>query len=276
MKSDVGKLEMEKLRKSYEKIADEFSLTRSKPWMEFDLLLQYVKEGDKVLDLGCGNGRLYDSLKKKKVDYTGVDFSKSLLKIAREKYPKVDFVEQDISELDLDDQFDCVVSVAVFNHLPSRELRVRSLRHVFEVLKDDGKFILVAWNLWGRNKLSFHLRAWWRWVTSLGKYGPRDLTIPFGNEKVERYYYAFTPSELRRLLVKTGFEIELEKKGVEGRSNFFFVCTKRMAKAVQDPVSIREVVGAKKLSGTPVTAMSGTGTGTGSGRPEPAYSKIDR
>lgn len=39
-----------------------------------------------VLDIGCGNGRWYESIKDKDLCYTGVDFSPSLISIAKEKY----------------------------------------------------------------------------------------------------------------------------------------------------------------------------------------------
>ncbi len=39
-----------------------------------------------VLDIGCGNGRWYASLQPEGVHYTGIDFSPSLIAIAKEKY----------------------------------------------------------------------------------------------------------------------------------------------------------------------------------------------
>ncbi|MGL5969575.1 MAG: methyltransferase domain-containing protein [Kluyvera sp.] len=39
-----------------------------------------------VLDIGCGNGRWYDSLQSVGVQYTGIDFSPSLIAIAQEKH----------------------------------------------------------------------------------------------------------------------------------------------------------------------------------------------
>jgi len=39
-----------------------------------------------VLDIGCGNGRWYEALQSEGVLYTGIDFSPSLIAIAKEKY----------------------------------------------------------------------------------------------------------------------------------------------------------------------------------------------
>ena len=43
----------------YNKIAKLFSKTRKFLWYDLEPLVKYTKNGDKILDLGCGNGRLY-------------------------------------------------------------------------------------------------------------------------------------------------------------------------------------------------------------------------
>ncbi|MFA5821413.1 MAG: methionine biosynthesis protein MetW, partial [Candidatus Gracilibacteria bacterium] len=64
----------------YTPIAPSFSRTRHSPWPEFDLLIPYLKTNSTLLDLGCGNGRLYKFLQKhKKVRYLGMDNNKALL-----------------------------------------------------------------------------------------------------------------------------------------------------------------------------------------------------
>ena len=42
----------------YNTIAPDFSITRGKWWHALDEFKNYAKEGDSILDLGCGNGRL--------------------------------------------------------------------------------------------------------------------------------------------------------------------------------------------------------------------------
>ena len=49
-----------------------------------------------ILDIGCGNGRIYDFVKGKAKNYVGVDISKSLLDEANEKYPEQKFIEGNV------------------------------------------------------------------------------------------------------------------------------------------------------------------------------------
>src|SRR5918996_5008609 len=46
----------------------------------------------KVLDIGCGNGALFEPLGFDRTDYTGVDFSESMLAVFARRHPQVRLV----------------------------------------------------------------------------------------------------------------------------------------------------------------------------------------
>jgi ubiquinone/menaquinone biosynthesis C-methylase UbiE len=75
-----------KVVSDYNEIADEFSETRNHAWYEFEIYRELLKENDRVLDLGCGNGRLFEFLEPMKIKYDGVDVSSGLLSKAKRKY----------------------------------------------------------------------------------------------------------------------------------------------------------------------------------------------
>ncbi|MFH1890640.1 MAG: class I SAM-dependent methyltransferase [Candidatus Kuenenbacteria bacterium] len=201
-------------KKTYDLIAEDFSDTRNRVWPEMERLIrQYVKEGDKVLDVGCGNGRLLDILPK--VDYLGIDNSKGLIDEAKSKlgnseigkFGKVDFKVMDILKLHQIEErnFDVIFMFAVFNHMPSEELRLKVLNNIKKILKLNGLLIMTNWNLWqlGQKKSV--------WSRKIKKFGFRDLMTVWQSgdkqRKGELYYRAFTKWELNKLFKQARFEL---------------------------------------------------------------------
>ena len=107
---------LEENKKTYNEISDEFDQTRRKYSSELEDLKKYIVPDEKILDLGCGNGRLYEIFSGENVDYTGVDFSENLIETARGKYGD-HFQVADILSLPFSSQyFDSVWSIAVLHH----------------------------------------------------------------------------------------------------------------------------------------------------------------
>ena len=74
MRRKTAKDILKNVKKTYSTIAEDFSGTRKMDWAEFELILPYISDGDKVADIGCGNGRFYKFINsKKKIKYIGID-----------------------------------------------------------------------------------------------------------------------------------------------------------------------------------------------------------
>lgn len=201
----------EKVKQDYNAIAEEFSETRRHPWPEFDLFKPYLKADFKVLDLGCGNGRLLDFLKEQGVtSYVGMDQSFGLLNHARKKFPEAVFIEGDMAELSEIQlpfaSFDAIFMMASFHHLPKSD-QLPVLKAIRKLLKPDGFLFMTNWNL-------FRFSFWKEWLRMffLRPYGWKGLPVLWQN-RIQRYYYAFTRAELRKLLQKEDFSVLLEESG---------------------------------------------------------------
>jgi ubiquinone/menaquinone biosynthesis C-methylase UbiE len=138
MKKEYAQYLLNKTKEDYNLISEEFSRTRWFVWEETKFLFSdYVKEGDRVLDIGCGNGRYFELLKIKNASYVGIDNSKNLIEEAKKKYPEADFKVADALDLPFNDNsFDKVYSIAVLHNVPSKELRAQFLKEAHRVLKD--------------------------------------------------------------------------------------------------------------------------------------------
>lgn len=62
-----------------------------------------------VLDAGCGTGRVAIELARRGVNVVGVDVDRSMLATARATDPAIEWIEHDLTTLDLGRQFDVVV-----------------------------------------------------------------------------------------------------------------------------------------------------------------------
>ncbi len=195
---------------AYNQIAKHFALTRQVIWPEFELLLKYIKKGDKVLDVGCGSGRFYQFLKKKQlidsIDYLGIDNSQKLLKIAQKNNQAAKFQYLDMLNLDnLAGQFDKIFCLASFHHLLNTEKQLLFLNKAWSKLKPNGLLIMTNWNLYS-DLISKKI--------SQGKYtliSDKIILVPWldnsGHKQADRYYYRFNLNELVEMFKKSNFKI---------------------------------------------------------------------
>lgn len=75
-----------------------------------------IPKGKKILEVGCATGDLLSSLEP---EYgLGVDISENMIRIAKQKYPQLNFVVSDIYALNIDDKFDYIILSDLLEYIP--------------------------------------------------------------------------------------------------------------------------------------------------------------
>jgi len=116
-----------------------------------ELILKFMKPESKILDVGCGAGREAIALTKMGFEVTGIDISPNMIAQAAENAKKegldIDFIAQNVSDIVYPvKSFDYVLfSRAVYSYIPTKKIRVKTLKKIRDVLKPDGMFFFSAY-----------------------------------------------------------------------------------------------------------------------------------
>jgi SAM-dependent methyltransferase len=107
----------------------------------------FLKEGDAILDLGVGGGRTTPHLSASR--YVGVDYAANMVVACQQKFPQLEFLVADATNLALvgDENFDSVVMA--FNGMDAlvpNEARRRCLAEIHRVLRNGGVLIFSSHN----------------------------------------------------------------------------------------------------------------------------------
>ena len=93
----------------------------------------------KMIDLGCGSGAFTHLLQRAGYECIGLDISGKLLRIARRRYPGIEFVQGDIEHLPFaEGSFDGALLSGVVHHLPDPS---RCAAETFRILRSHGRFV---------------------------------------------------------------------------------------------------------------------------------------
>jgi ubiquinone/menaquinone biosynthesis C-methylase UbiE len=178
-----------------------------------DVDLRFVEEHcprpGRMLDLGCGTGRLLVRFAQKNYGALGVDLSEEMLAVAREKtVAAVALLRANITELTgiRDQGFDYAACLfSTLGMVIGKANRRRMVAHVFRLLRPGGCFILhvhnCCFNVWNASGRAWLLQNGWGGAES------GDRVMPVHQGVAGLTLHLFTRGESKRLLTEAGFRI---------------------------------------------------------------------
>ncbi len=153
--------------------------------VNFDMVSKYIRNGDSVLDYGCGIGDFikYIGEKKKISKYLGVDINPQFIETAIESYPDNDF--QLIKSVDdINGKFDVICAIGVFTWYITKEDFINTINKLHEKCN---KSVVLTCLYDSHIKLSNESESDRYWKSTYRKYNKGifkklfpDLKIKFG------------------------------------------------------------------------------------------------
>jgi ubiquinone/menaquinone biosynthesis C-methylase UbiE len=152
--------------------------------------------GQRVLDVGCGNGYVLSRYAMHGARVCGVDLTHAAVGLSRKRFAWMRlpgrFLQGSAEQLPFPDAtFDCVCSMGVLHHTPDT---VKAVDEVFRVLKPGGRLIVMFYH---RNSLQMRLKfPLLRWLKGKPMQESINEVDGVGNPKGDVY----SREELRQLL----------------------------------------------------------------------------
>jgi ubiquinone/menaquinone biosynthesis C-methylase UbiE len=171
----------ELVRESYNKIAGVYHNQRDK-FRNDDVLNSFASlltSGSEVLDMGCGAGvPVAQFLVKTGYKVTGIDFSSSMIELAKVNVPEAAFIEMDMRKLDFDDaSFDGIIALYSLFHI-QKEDHGTILNKFHSLLRKNSVLLFCSgWNQWEGTKDFHGAQMYW---SQPGKELTRQLVLEAG------------------------------------------------------------------------------------------------
>ena len=149
------------------------------------------RQGERILDLGCGTGHLTSRIAAAGASVVGIDKSPAMIESARKAYPELEFIESDGTTIGFSSEFDAVFSNATIHWIKDQAALASA---IWRALKPGGRFVA---EFGGKGNLSAVREALKRALSNIGHHG--------ATAGLERYYPSV--GEYATLLESAGFRV---------------------------------------------------------------------
>jgi SAM-dependent methyltransferase len=195
-------------------------------------------DGRKLLDIGCGTGGHLVYLNKH-FECIGMDIFEKMLDIAREKMANVKLVQGDMTDFDLEDRFDIIITMfGTIGYCKDLEMLERTFVNIHSHLNPGGVFICEPWLDPGSFNEGIPFLHYYdgdglkiaRVTSSLKRDNMSVIHMHYliGKEGSEVEYHSdvhkmglFEISDTRKILEQIGFKVKYDEKGIGGHQGIF-------------------------------------------------------
>ena len=227
-------------RRFYTDFAGSFAASRSPCDPALTRILPAIALGARVLDVGCGDGRLATLLERERPGcaYVGVDVVPELLALARNRAADLAAVSAHFALADVAQPgwsqalraagwpwpFDVAVMLAVLHHLPGFERRAAALREVADQVAPDGLVIVSTWQFMDSPRLRRKLVGWEQVGLATEALEPGDYLLDWRRGGLGlRYCHMVDEHELAELARRSKLQVceTFRAGGREGNLSLF-------------------------------------------------------
>ncbi|NLE44096.1 MAG: class I SAM-dependent methyltransferase [Chloroflexi bacterium] len=204
----------------YAAFAESFSSSRSVFDPSLACILPYVPARARLLDAGCGNGRLARILDRERPSstYLGLDAATGLLEIAQHEAQNLAHISAQFQVADLTEPgwskglpgapFDVAVCLAVLHHIPSFERRAAVVQEMASITKRNGALIVSAWQFMDHPRLRRKVVPWQCAGIAPNSVDPGDYLLNWQRDGYGlRYCHLIDEREMSALAAAAGMEV---------------------------------------------------------------------
>lgn len=227
-------------RRFYAAVGPEFDHTRASIPEGMARTLEALPRGEgtlRVLDAGCGNGRLARALEglARPVEYIGVDGDAYLLARAREQtaglaHVAASFVRADLADPGWADvlgglRFDVAYCLATLHHFPGAAMRRRVLADLIDSTM-NGDVIVGTWQFQNSPRLMARIQPWRAIGLSEHDVEPGDFLLPWDQGvHALRYVHLIGLEEIAEIVKAHGLRVRDHylADGADGNGNLYVI-----------------------------------------------------
>lgn len=218
-------------RDFYRQFATPFAETRMHPQPGFFQLIEFIpRPCDKMLDVGCGEGRFgrfvleHDLVE----HYTGVDFSQELVDIAASSIEGEFFLRNLIRQGSLNGlgEFNLIACLASMQHIPGRSNRLNLLQEMRDHLAAGGIILLSNWQFMDSERQRNKIADWSQVNVDPTELEENDYLISWRRDGLGfRYVNYINSNEIEWLANSVGLKVsrQFRADGREGNLNLYSI-----------------------------------------------------